>query len=83
MIADVWHIPHENCFMAGHPRDLPMYSAVRQKSPIKVMYAPTYRFDAERETAMVREFLDFAPQIQKLMGNIFQKSLARIHRKSR
>lgn len=79
MIADVWHIPHENCFMAGHPRDLPMYSAVRQKSPIKVMYAPTYRFDAERETAMVREFLDFAPQIQKLMEKVNGEFYLRMH----
>lgn len=79
MIADVWHIPHENCFMAGHPRDLPMYSSKRQESPVKIMYAPTYRFDYAREQAMVQEFLDTAPQIQALMEKIDGQFYLRMH----
>ena len=79
MIADVWHIPHENCFMAGHPRDLPVYSAERQTNPIKIMYAPTYRFNYNREKAMVQEFLDSAPQIQKLMEEVNGEFCLRMH----
>ncbi len=79
MIADVWHIPHENCFMAGHPRDLPVYSAERQTSPIKVMYAPTYRFDFARETEMVQEFLDATPEIQALMEKVNGEFYLRMH----
>lgn len=79
MIADVWHVPHENCFMAGHPRDLPVYGAQRQEEPVKVMYAPTYRFNYQRETAMVQEFLDVAPQIQALMEEINGEFYLRMH----
>lgn len=79
MIADIWHIPHENCLMAGHPRDLPMYSAKRQETPVKIMYAPTYRFNYARETAMVQEFLDAAPAVQKLMEKINGVFYLRMH----
>lgn len=79
MIANVWHVKPENCFMAGHPRDLPVYGAERQKSPVKVMYAPTYRFNFKRETAMVREFLDAAPQVQALMEEINGEFYLRMH----
>ena len=79
MIADVWRIPHENCLMAGHPRDLPVYNSKRQESPVKVMYAPTYRFDYEHEQIMVKEFLDAAPIIQKLMEEKNGEFYLRMH----
>jgi CDP-glycerol glycerophosphotransferase (TagB/SpsB family) len=79
MIADVWHIPHENCFMAGHPRNLPVYEEVRQESPVKVMYAPTYRFNYAHEKQMVDEFLEAAPDIQALMEKINGEFLLRMH----
>jgi len=79
MIAKVWNIAMENCFMAGHPRNLPVYKAERQKDPIKVMYAPTYRFNLRREMAMVQEFLDSAEQIQKLMEQINGEFYLRMH----
>ena len=79
MIADVWHIPHENCLMAGHPRDLPVYSAQRQTSPIKIMYAPTYRFNYAHEKEMVDEFLKAAPEIQALMEEKDGEFYLRMH----
>ncbi len=79
MIADVWGVPHDNCFMAGHPRDLPVYEAVQQQSPKKIMYAPTYRFNPQRESAMVKEFLDSAEQVQKLMEQVDGEFYLRMH----
>lgn len=79
MIADVWHIPHENCFMAGHPRNLPVYKQERQTDPVKIMYAPTYRFNYEREKAMVQEFLDAADNVQKLMEEVNGEFYLRMH----
>ncbi|MEE1279397.1 MAG: CDP-glycerol glycerophosphotransferase family protein [Oscillospiraceae bacterium] len=79
MIADVWHIPHENCFMAGHSRDLPVYSSERQESPIKIMYAPTYRFNYKRECQMVIEFLESTKALQKLMEKIDGVFYLRMH----
>ncbi len=79
MIADIWRVPRDNCFMAGHPRDILMYQAERQANPIKIMYAPTYRFNYQRETAMVQEFLDAVPAIQKLMEEINGEFYLRMH----
>lgn len=79
MIANVWHVNPKNCFMAGHPRDLPVYNAERQEDPIKIMYAPTYRFSYQRENAMVQEFLDIAPQVQALMEEINGEFYLRMH----
>ncbi len=79
MIADVWHVAEEARFMAGHPRDLPMYDSSRQTDPVKVMYAPTYRFDFQREDAMVQEFLDAAPEVQALMEEINGEFYLRMH----
>lgn len=79
MIADVWNIDHDRCFMAGHPRDLPVYTTERQQSPVKVMYAPTYRFDSNRESDMVSEFLESAGKIQKLMEKVNGEFYLRMH----
>lgn len=79
MIADIWKVPRENCFMAGHPRDILMYQAERQEAPVKIMYAPTYRFDYQRETAMVQEFLDAVPAVQALMEQINGEFYLRMH----
>lgn len=79
MIADVWHVAEEARFMAGHPRDLPMYDSSRQTEPVKVMYAPTYRFNFQREDAMVQEFLDAAPEVQALMEEINGEFYLRMH----
>lgn len=78
-MAKVWNIPMENCFMTGHPRDLPVYSEKIQENPIKIMYAPTYRFNPNRENAMVKEFLDSAEEIQKLMEKIDGEFYLRMH----
>lgn len=79
MIADIWHVAEEARFMAGHPRDLLAYAVERQTDPVKIMYAPTYRFNFQRETAMVQEFLDVAPQIQALMEEIGGEFYLRMH----
>ncbi len=79
MIADVWNVPHENCFMAGHPRNLPVYEEEISKDPVKIMYAPTYRFDYKRERQMVNEFLFKAPEIEALMEEINGEFILRMH----
>ncbi len=78
-LASVWHIDFDRCFVAGQPRDLPMYSTVRQQSPIKIMYAPTYRFDYKREMSMVRDFLKNTDKIQALMEKTNGEFYLRMH----
>jgi CDP-glycerol glycerophosphotransferase (TagB/SpsB family) len=79
MIADVWHIRHENCLMAGHPRNLPLYETERQISPAKVMYAPTYRFNYAHEKGMIDEVLSCLPAIQELMERADAEFYIRMH----
>lgn len=79
MIAKIWHIPMENCFMAGHPRNLPVYCAEISKDPVKVMYAPTYRFDYQHETEMVNEILASCEEIQKAMEEVNGEFYIRLH----
>lgn len=78
-MAKVWDIPMENVLMAGHPRDLPVYNEEIQKEPIKIMYAPTYRFNPKRENAMIKEFLDSAEKVQKLMEKVDGEFYLRMH----
>lgn len=78
-IADVWKVPEKARFMVGHPRDLPVYTTERQLTPIKIMYAPTYRFDFQKEQAMVNNFLDVLPDVQKLMEEIDGEFSIRMH----
>ncbi len=79
MIADVWHIPHENCFMAGHPRNLPLYESERQLSPAKIMYAPTYRFNAKHERQLVDDALAHLDIIQAKMEALDAEFYLRLH----
>ena len=79
MIADVWRIPRENCFMAGHPRNLPLYESERQVSPVKIMYAPTYRFDYKHERGLVDEVLAQLDAIQQLMEELDGEFYLRLH----
>lgn len=78
-MAKVWNIPMDHVFMAGHPRDIPVYHALRQENPVKIMYAPTYRFDVKRETAMVQALLNEAAEVQKLMEEINGEFYLRMH----
>ena len=79
MIADVWHIPHENCLMAGHPRNLPLYESAPQAEPYKIMYAPTYRFHYKQERELVDAVLNSLDQIQSAMEALGAEFYLRLH----
>lgn len=79
MIGKMWNVNESSYFMAGHPRDLPLYSSSIQNSPCKIMYAPTYRFDYSHELALVNQVLDSVHDIQKLMEEIDGEFYIRMH----
>ncbi|MCH5197671.1 MAG: CDP-glycerol glycerophosphotransferase family protein [Oscillospiraceae bacterium] len=79
MIADVWKIPHENCFMAGHPRNLPLYESEIQTDPYKIMFAPTYRFNYKFERDLVDGVLDELDVIQARMEELNAEFYLRLH----
>lgn len=79
MIADVWNIPRESCFMAGHPRNILMYSMQPDDSAPVIMYAPTFRYSPEKEAELIDACLDSLDKIEALMEKINGTFLIRLH----
>ncbi len=79
MIAEVWHIPPNARFMAGHPRNILLYQAQPDERYPKVLYAPTFRYDAAKERALIDTLIDALPLIQTAMEEINGTFVIRLH----
>lgn len=66
-IAEPLHIPKENCFFSGHPRNILLHQMRPEESPRRILYAPTYRWSAVTEREMVANIVTAAEQIQEVM----------------
>lgn len=66
-ILSYWGVPEEARVKAGNPRVAPLLQTARAEAPAKVLYAPTYRFDAAHEKALIEDFLAHAPAVERLM----------------
>ncbi|NFO33677.1 glycosyltransferase [Clostridium botulinum] len=78
MIGKIWNIPEEKYFMAGHPRNLPIYESMISKENL-ILYAPTYRFNKDMELNTVEICLSALENIQKKMEEIDGKLIIRLH----
>lgn len=78
-IADPWHIPHEACFVSGHPRNIKLYSTRQAKNPVKVLYAPTYRWNPRCEKEMIRLLTESGDLIQQKMKSLNAVFTIRLH----
>ena len=74
-----WGVPEEARVPAGNPRCLPLYTAVRAENPAKVLYAPTYRFDAAHEEALIGGFLQALPLLQRRLEAMDACLTLRLH----
>ena len=79
MIADIWNIPRENCFMAGHPRNILLYDMKPRKDAPLIMYAPTFRYSPDKELDLVDGCLEAFDSIQTLMEKINGTFSLRLH----
>lgn len=81
MIADKWSVPEAARVMTGHPRDIVVYEKMEKKKERrnKVLYAPTYRFRADKEKKLVSDCLDYMDKIQKFMEKINGEFVMRLH----
>ena len=79
MIAKVWNIPMSQCFMAGHPRDINSYRLKPDPAHPKVMYAPTFRYEREKEVDLLNQCIEAFPAIQKLMEEVDGYFVLRLH----
>lgn len=82
MIGEMWNIPEERYIYAGHPRNKPVYEAMKKRKKqdkYNVMYAPTYRIGAGYELELVERFVRAMPSIQKAMEKINGIFTLRMH----
>lgn len=79
MLAKPMHVPVGSCFFAGHPRNIDLYKQEPSRNDYRVLYAPTYRFNARKEEELVQGFLDYAYLIQHLMEQIDGHFELRLH----
>lgn len=78
-IADPWHIPHENCFYSGHPRNIHLHSDNRPHESLRVLYAPTYRWDVQEEKQLVNQIVESGSLIQECMEQLGGELMIRLH----
>ena len=78
-MADPWNIPRENCFVTGHPRNIHLHSGRMPSGPLKVLYAPTYRWDAQDEKKLVDQIVDSGYLIQSSMEQLQGEMVIRLH----
>ena len=79
MIGKMWNIPDETMFMAGHPRDILSYSLEPDPANPKIMYAPTFRYDSNKELELVDGCVEAFGKIQELMEKINGTFTIRLH----
>ncbi|MGM9645858.1 MAG: CDP-glycerol glycerophosphotransferase family protein [Eubacteriales bacterium] len=79
MFGKRWNIPESSYFMAGHPRNLPVYNSLSLPSKNYVIYAPTYRMKEEDEKSLVKNFLDSVSMIQETMEKYDSVFVLRLH----
>ncbi len=79
MIGRIWNIPDESMFMAGHPRDILSYSLSPDKSSPKIMFAPTFRYDPQKEMELIDNCVASFDKIEALMESINGMFYVRLH----
>ena len=79
MIGKVWNIPEESMFMAGHPRDIRSYELSPDKNNPKIMFAPTFRYDAQKELELIDNCVEAFDDIESLMKSINGTFSVRLH----
>lgn len=76
-IAQKWNIAPDKCFFSGHPRNLFLH---QQKSEsLKILYAPTYRWNLCNEQKMINELIDSFDVIEQCMTELDGEFVIRLH----
>lgn len=79
-IAKPWHITQEQCFFSGHPRNIFLHLHKKSKENyIKILYAPTYRWNSEKEKNMIDNLIKAFDLIEKTMKDLDGQFVIRLH----
>lgn len=78
-IAKPWNIPLETCFLCGHPRNLNLHRESTAPLERRILYAPTYRWDAWSEKNLVRQIEKAGEQIEEKLERADANLVIRLH----
>ncbi|WMJ84942.1 CDP-glycerol glycerophosphotransferase family protein [Oscillospiraceae bacterium MB24-C1] len=73
------NIKPEQCFVCGFPRNIFIHQTQRDTDVCRILYAPTYRWNATKEKEMVQYIIDAAVQIQETMQALNANLTIRLH----
>ena len=78
-VAKPLHIPLDNCFFSGHPRNILLHREDGRTGEKKILYAPTYRWNAKKEREVVQKIADAAEIMQLRMEQLDAHLVIRLH----
>lgn len=77
--AKVLHVPMETCFLSGHPRNIRLHQTQDLPYENKVIYAPTYRWNANEERKLIERLKAAGSVIQETMERVDGEFVVRLH----
>jgi len=79
--SESFSLARERFFLCGYPRTAPLYKKTDAADPAKprILYAPTFRWQPDKEMEMVDHLLAAIPEIQAFMEEIDGTFVIRLH----
>ena len=79
--ATPWRVKEDAQLKCGYPRSVDLYNkkTPRSASKIKILYAPTYRWNVKDEENMVKTLLEKVPSLNQAMEKINGEFVFRMH----
>lgn len=78
-IAKTMKIPLDRCFISGHPRNIYLHSLDSKTNRIKILYAPTFRWNSKAEENMCIQILEDAEKIERFLAENDYELTIRLH----
>ena len=73
-----WRISEKACILSGHPRNIFLHSSPTPEK-IKIIYAPTYRWNQNDEVIMIDRFIEAVPDIDEFLERVDGELVLRLH----
>lgn len=79
--ATPWRVKEDAQLKCGYPRSVDLYNkkTPRSASKIKILYAPTYRWNVKDEENMIKTLLEKVPSLNQAMEKINGEFIFRMH----
>ena len=77
-LVSPWHIPEKTSIFSGHPRNIFLHSSPKPEK-VKIIYAPTFRWNPKDETSMIDRFIEAIPDIDDFLERVDGELVLRLH----